>query len=140
MGPYPVYPVLGGIPLMARPLIDWLQMGETMRAEGIFLHGGNGQHSGSHRTYWQPYAPFGGQLYFLVLICSHTAGSYCHGTPLPSRDPPSAAHNVQSSDFVFPPSPAFLPVTGSKIQGILIPFRSVEIFWFRNKLQARQTI
>jgi hypothetical protein len=28
VGPYSVYPVLGGIPLMARPLIDWLQMGK----------------------------------------------------------------------------------------------------------------
>jgi hypothetical protein len=28
VGPYLVYPVLGGIPLMARPLIDWLQMGK----------------------------------------------------------------------------------------------------------------
>jgi hypothetical protein len=94
VGPYPVYLVLGGIPLMAQPLIDWLQMGEmTSGAEGIFLRGGNGQHGGSHRTYWQPYAPFRGRLCFLILICSHTAGSYCRGTPLPSGDPPSVAHN-----------------------------------------------
>jgi hypothetical protein len=52
MGPYPVYPVLGGIPLMARPLIDWLQMGKTTSgAEGIFLRSGNGQRGSSHRMY-----------------------------------------------------------------------------------------
>jgi hypothetical protein len=54
---------------------------------------------------------------------------------------------VFGKEFVFSPSPSntasavgFVPVAGTNIQGILIRFRSVIIFWFRNKLQARQTI
>jgi hypothetical protein len=37
VGPYPVYPVLGGIPLMAQPLIDWLQMGKRHHKKGKII-------------------------------------------------------------------------------------------------------
>lgn len=81
---------------MAQPLIAWLQLRLSTSEEWGILPAQHSRHqlllpqdeTGSMLSL------LGRQLYFSILLCSHTVALYYHQTPLPSGDPSSAAEST----------------------------------------------
>jgi hypothetical protein len=101
-----------------RPVPDQISMGSEQSDQDGAGDGGDGDDEGNEKR--------------VDSSGTHCCCSVCSLRILFSHCPPAILHQRLLSV-------GFLPVAGSKIQGKLIRFRSVEVFWFRNKLQARQT-